>query len=86
MIAHLSIPSIDNTPNKPTSISYKNVTELMRNELGYQGLTFTDALGTRKSNAIEMKTGVDNNGSEADNTTIIVERLPLGTVFNVGSN
>lgn len=45
MIAHLSIPSIENTPNKPTSISYKNVTELMRNELGYQGLTFTDALG-----------------------------------------
>ena len=44
MIAHLSIPAIDNTPNKPTSISYKNVTELMRNKMGYQGLTFTDAL------------------------------------------
>ncbi|GAB2829096.1 glycoside hydrolase family 3 N-terminal domain-containing protein [Ferruginibacter profundus] len=44
MIAHLSVPSIDNTPNKPTSISFKNVTELMRNEIGYQGLTFTDAL------------------------------------------
>ncbi len=51
MIAHLAIPSIDNTPNKPTSISYKNVTELMRNKMGYQGLTFTDALemqGVRK--------------------------------------
>jgi beta-N-acetylhexosaminidase len=45
MIAHLSIPAIDQVTNKPTSISYKNVTELMRNELGYQGLTFTDALG-----------------------------------------
>lgn len=45
MIAHLSIPAIDQVSNKPTSISYKNVTELMRNELGYQGLTFTDALG-----------------------------------------
>lgn len=44
MIAHLSIPAIDNTLNKPTSISYKNVTELMRNKMGYQGLTFTDAL------------------------------------------
>ncbi len=44
MIAHLSIPAIDNTPNKPTSISYNNVTQLMRNEMGYQGLTFTDAL------------------------------------------
>ncbi|MBS1510069.1 MAG: serine hydrolase [Bacteroidetes bacterium] len=44
MIAHLSIPAIDSTPNKPTSISKNNVTNLMRNELGYQGLTFTDAL------------------------------------------
>lgn len=44
MIAHLSIPAIDNTPNKPTSISKNNVTDLMRDKLGYQGLTFTDAL------------------------------------------
>ncbi len=44
MIAHLAIPAIDNTANKPTSISKNNVTELMRNQLGYQGLTFTDAL------------------------------------------
>lgn len=44
MVAHLYIPSIDNTPNRATSISKKNVTGLLRNELGYQGLTFTDAL------------------------------------------
>lgn len=44
MVAHLSIPAIDSTPNKPTSISYNNITKLMRNELGYNGLTFTDAL------------------------------------------
>jgi len=44
MIAHLYIPSIDTSANKATSLSKKNVTGLMRNELGYQGLTFTDAL------------------------------------------
>ncbi|MGE5108795.1 MAG: glycoside hydrolase family 3 N-terminal domain-containing protein [Sphingobacteriales bacterium] len=44
MIAHLSVPAIDNTAHKPTSISYNNITRLMRNELGYHGLTFTDAL------------------------------------------
>lgn len=44
MIAHLFIPAIDNTANRATSISNKNVTQLLRNELGYQGLTFTDAL------------------------------------------
>ncbi len=44
MVAHLSIPAIDNSANKPTSISARNVTGLLREELGFQGLTFTDAL------------------------------------------
>jgi beta-glucosidase-like glycosyl hydrolase/CubicO group peptidase (beta-lactamase class C family) len=44
MIAHLSIPAIDNTPNLPTSLSKKNITDLLRDELDYEGLTFTDAL------------------------------------------
>ncbi len=44
MIAHLYIPAIDSTVNRATSISKNNVTGLLRNELGYQGLTFTDAL------------------------------------------
>lgn len=44
MIAHLYIPAIDKTANKATSLSKNNVTGLMRNKLGYQGLTFTDAL------------------------------------------
>ena len=45
MVAHLYIPSIDAAANTATSLSKKNVTGLLRNELGYKGLTFTDALG-----------------------------------------
>lgn len=44
MIAHLYVPAIDNTANRATSLSYKNVTDLLRNSLHYNGLTFTDAL------------------------------------------
>lgn len=44
MVAHLYIPSIDTTPNRATSLSYNNVTNLLRNELGFKGITFTDAL------------------------------------------
>lgn len=44
MIGHLSIPAIDTTANLPSSLSYKNVTGLLKNELGYNGITFTDAL------------------------------------------
>ncbi|MBC7902396.1 MAG: serine hydrolase, partial [Gemmatimonadaceae bacterium] len=44
MIAHLYIPAIDKTENLATSLSAKNVTKLMRKEMGYKGLSFTDAL------------------------------------------
>ena len=44
MIAHLYIPAIDNTPNQATSLSYNNVTKLLRKKLHYEGISFTDAL------------------------------------------
>ena len=44
MVAHLYIPAIDKTLNRATSLSPQNVNGLMRTELNYQGLTFTDAL------------------------------------------
>jgi beta-N-acetylhexosaminidase len=44
MLAHLYIPAIDNTPNRATSLSPANINGLMRTQLNYQGLTFTDAL------------------------------------------
>lgn len=44
MIAHLYIPSIDNTANRATSLSYNNVTKLLRKQLHYTGISFTDAL------------------------------------------
>lgn len=47
MIAHLYIPAIDNTANRATSLSKNNVTKLLRNELGYKGISFTDALEMR---------------------------------------
>jgi len=44
MIAHLYIPAIDTIKNQATSLSRKNVTGLLKETLGFKGLTFTDAL------------------------------------------
>lgn len=44
MVAHLYIPSIDDTPNRATSLSPANIKGLLRQQLGFKGLTFTDAL------------------------------------------
>jgi len=47
MIAHLYIPAIDSTANTATSLSKKNVTGLLKDQLHFNGLTFTDALGMK---------------------------------------
>ncbi|MFN8698615.1 MAG: glycoside hydrolase family 3 N-terminal domain-containing protein [Flavobacteriales bacterium] len=44
MIAHLYVPAIDDTPNTPSTLSRKMVTGLLREEMGFEGLVFTDAL------------------------------------------
>lgn len=44
MVAHLSIPAIDTGTNVATSISRNNVTDLLRTDMEYPGLVFTDAL------------------------------------------
>ncbi len=44
MAAHLQIPAIDNTANLPTSLSHKAVTDILRKQLGFDGIIFTDGL------------------------------------------
>ena len=47
MVAHLNVPSLDDTGNIPTSLSKKVVTDLLQNRMNFQGLIFTDALNMR---------------------------------------
>jgi beta-glucosidase-like glycosyl hydrolase/CubicO group peptidase (beta-lactamase class C family) len=47
MVAHMHIPVLDNRPNRATTLSKKVVTELLKNELSFKGLTFTDALNMK---------------------------------------
>jgi len=47
MVAHLSIPALDNTPNQASTLSKKIVTDLLRKEMSYDGLIFTDALNMK---------------------------------------
>ncbi len=44
MSAHIFIPAIDSTANLAATLSRKNITDLLKKELGFKGLTFTDAL------------------------------------------
>lgn len=47
MVAHMSIPELDNTPNLPSTLSKPIVTDLLRDEMQFNGLIFTDALNMK---------------------------------------
>ncbi|TDU40328.1 beta-glucosidase-like glycosyl hydrolase [Gelidibacter sediminis] len=47
MVAHLNVPSLEPQSGLPSSLSYKIVTELLKENLGYEGLIFTDALNMK---------------------------------------
>lgn len=47
MVAHLYIPVLDDTPNRASTLSKKIVTDLLKIDLGFEGLIFTDALNMR---------------------------------------
>ena len=47
MVAHLDIPALDTTSGLPSSLSKKVVTGLLKVEMGFKGLSFTDALNMK---------------------------------------
>ncbi|MDB5121205.1 MAG: glycoside hydrolase family 3 domain protein [Sphingobacteriales bacterium] len=44
MIAHMSIPILDNTPHLPATLSKKIVTDILKKEMNFKGLVFSDAM------------------------------------------
>lgn len=47
MVAHLFVPSLDSTQDLPSTLSAKVVNDLLKKEMGFKGLVFTDALNMK---------------------------------------
>ena len=47
MVAHLNIPALVESDQRPSTLSSQVITELLRNSLSFNGLVFTDALNMR---------------------------------------
>ncbi len=82
MIAHLSIPALDNTPNLPSTLSKPIVSDLLRNKLGFQGLVYSDAMNMKgvtkffpdgKADALGLEAGMDLLEFTEDVTKSIAE-------------
>lgn len=47
LVGHIHVPALDNTPNRATTLSPHVVTDILKNDLGFKGLIFTDALNMK---------------------------------------
>ncbi|MEA3448074.1 MAG: glycoside hydrolase family 3 N-terminal domain-containing protein [Bacteroidota bacterium] len=47
MVAHLYVPELDPEPGRASTLSPRIVTELLKHDLGFEGLVFTDALNMK---------------------------------------
>ena len=47
MVAHMNIPSLDSTAHLPSTLSKRIVTDVLKEEIGFKGLIFSDAMGMK---------------------------------------
>lgn len=70
MVAHLNVPSLDGS-GTPTSLSPIVVDSLLRKELGFNGLAFTDALNMRGVSSMYPPGDVDLRALLAGNDVLL---------------
>jgi beta-N-acetylhexosaminidase len=78
MVAHLYIPALDSTPNTASTLSRRVVSDLLKQDLGFQGLVFTDALNMKGVSAFFEPGRVDVKALLAGNDVLLYsEDVPL---------
>ncbi len=78
MVAHLNVPSIEAAKNYPTSISYNVITNILKGELGFKGLIFTDALNMKGASSYMQPGDIDLEAFLAGNDVLLfAENVPV---------
>jgi beta-glucosidase-like glycosyl hydrolase/CubicO group peptidase (beta-lactamase class C family) len=72
MVAHLNIPSLEPRPGYPTSISTKVVTGMLKEQLGFNGLIFTDALNMKGASNFSAPGEIDLQAFKAGNDVLLI--------------
>jgi beta-N-acetylhexosaminidase len=78
MVAHLNVPSLEPREGYPTSLSHHVVTDVLKGELGFDGLIFTDALNMKGAANFRKPGDIDLEAFMAGNDILLfAENVPL---------
>lgn len=77
MVAHLNVPSLESRDGFPSSISKTIVTDILKGELGFNGLIFTDALNMKGASNFKKPGEIDLAAFQAGNDVLLIsEDIP----------
>ena len=71
MVAHLNVPSLESQENLPSSLSSKVVTDILKNDLKFEGLIFTDALNMKGASNFKQPGDIDLAAFLAGNDVLL---------------
>ena len=78
MVAHLDVPALESKKGVPTSLSYNTITKVLKDELNFKGLIFTDALNMKGVSNYKSPGEVDLAAFLAGNDVLLfAENVPL---------
>lgn len=72
MVAHLNVPELTKKRGRPTSVSREVVQELLQNEMGFQGLIFTDALNMKGASEYKNPGDIEWAALSAGNDVLLI--------------
>ncbi len=72
MVAHLNVPSLEQNKNTPSSLSKNIVTNILKKQLAYKGLIFTDGMGMGGVTKVGKPTEVNLKAFLAGNDILLI--------------
>ncbi|HSJ12293.1 MAG TPA: glycoside hydrolase family 3 N-terminal domain-containing protein, partial [Gillisia sp.] len=81
MVAHLNVPGLESQPNMPSSLSRTIVTDLLKDQLQFKGLIFTDALNMKGASNYKTPGDIDLAAFLAGNDVLLIsENIPKASM------
>ncbi|WP_405381761.1 glycoside hydrolase family 3 N-terminal domain-containing protein [Maribacter sp. LLG6340-A2] len=90
MVAHLEVPALELKKGMPSSISEQIISGLLKEDLGYKGLIFTDALNMKgvstqgKDGEVELKAFMAGNDMLLMPENVVSAKQKLTNAYNKG--